>query len=369
VFRNALIELIQYAPSTARVGAEPVLIVPAWIMKYYILDLSPANSFVRWLVAQGRTVFMISWRNPGPDMRDTSLDDYRTQGVMAAMDAVQAICAGAKIDAAGYCLGGTLLALAAAAMARDGDGRLGSLSLFAAQVDFSEPGELQLFITEDQLSFLNDIMQTQGFLSSAQMGGAFQMLRSNDLVWSHAIRNYLLGEQDAPFDLTAWVADGTRLPARMHIEYLRGMFLHNDLAEGRSVAGSRPVALDDIKLPMFAVGTENDHIAPWHSVFKLHLLNDGELTFVLTSGGHNAGIVSEPGHPHRHFRIRVRNASARTLGPDEWEHDTDSQAGSWWVEWGKWLERHSGKLLDPPTMGAPGFMPLCDAPGTYVSEG
>jgi polyhydroxyalkanoate synthase subunit PhaC len=368
VFRNALIELIQYAPATATVGAEPVLIVPAWIMKYYILDLSPGNSLIRWLVAQGRTVFAISWRNPGADMRDTSLDDYRTQGVMAAIDAVSAVCGNARIHATGYCLGGTLLSIAAAAMARDNDERLESLSLFAAQTDFTEAGDLQLFITADQLNFLNDIMQTQGYLDSAQMGGAFQMLRSNDLVWSHAIRDYLLGEHDAPNDLMAWNADGTRLPARMHIEYLKGLFLDNDLAEGRFQVAGRPLALGDIKLPMFVVGTERDHIAPWHSVFKLHLLNDGELTFVLTSGGHNAGIVSEPGHPHRHFRIRVRAAAARTLGSEEWQRETAPQDGSWWLEWNAWLDRHSGPRVDPPPMGAPGFVPLCDAPGTYVQE-
>jgi polyhydroxyalkanoate synthase len=368
VFRNALIELIQYAPTTATVGAEPVLIVPAWIMKYYILDLSPGNSLIRWLVAQGRTVFAISWRNPGADMRDTTLDDYRQEGVMAAIDAVQAICGHAKIHATGYCLGGTLLSIAAAAMARDNDNRLASLTLFAAQTDFTEAGDLQLFITADQLNFLNDIMQTQGYLDSAQMGGAFQMLRSNDLVWSHAIRDYLLGEHDAPNDLMAWNADGTRLPARMHIEYLKGLFLDNDLAEGRFQVTGRPLALGDIKLPMFVVGTERDHIAPWHSVFKLHLLNDGELTFVLTSGGHNAGIVSEPGHPHRHFRIRVRAAAARTLGSEEWQRETAPQDGSWWLEWNAWLERHSGQRVDPPPVGVPGFEPQCDAPGTYVLE-
>jgi polyhydroxyalkanoate synthase subunit PhaC len=368
VFRNALIELIQYAPTTAAVGAEPVLIVPAWIMKYYILDLSPGNSLIRWLVAQGHTVFAISWRNPSADMRDTSLDDYRTLGVMAAIDAVQAVCGNAKIHATGYCLGGTLLSIAAAAMARDNDARLASLSLFAAQTDFTEAGELQLFITEDQLDFLNDIMQSQGFLDSAQMGGAFQMLQSNDLIWSHAIRGYLLGENDVPNDMMSWNADGTRLPARMHIEYLKSLFLDNDLAEGRFQVASRPLALGDIKLPMFVVGTERDHIAPWHSVFKLHLLNDGELTFVLTSGGHNAGIVSEPGHPHRHFRIRVRDAGARTLGPEEWQRDTAPQDGSWWLEWSAWLKRHSGNRVDPPQMGAPGSVTLCDAPGTYVRE-
>jgi polyhydroxyalkanoate synthase len=368
IFRNALIELIQYAPTTAKVGAEPILFVPAWIMKYYILDLSAHNSLVGWLVAQGRTVFMISWRNPGSDMHNTSLDDYRAQGVMAAIDAVEAICGDAKIHAAGYCLGGTLLAIAAATMARDSDHRLASLSLFAAQTDFTEAGELQLFITEDQLDFLKDTMQTQGFLSSAQMGGTFQMLRSNDLVWSHAIRDYLLGEQDTPSDLMAWNADGTRLPARMHIEYLRRLYLENELAEGRLLITGRPLALDDMKLPMFVVGTERDHIAPWHSVFKLHLQNDGELTFVLTSGGHNAGIVSEPGHPHRHFRIRVRDAGGRTLGPDEWERDTPPQDGSWWLEWNAWLDRHSGARVDPPPIGAPGFMPICNAPGAYVLQ-
>ncbi|MGD0106063.1 MAG: alpha/beta fold hydrolase [Rhodopila sp.] len=368
VFRNNLIELIQYAPTTAKVGAEPILIVPAWIMKYYILDLSANNSLIRWLVAQGHTVFAISWRNPGPDMDNTKFDDYRTQGSMAAIDAVQAICGAAKIHAAGYCLGGTLLTITAAAMARDNDDRLASITLFAAQTDFTEAGELQLFITEDQLNFLDDMMATQGYLSSAQMGGAFQMLQSKDLIWTHAIRAYLLGERAAPFDLMAWNADGTRMPAPMHIEYLRRLFLHNELAEGRFPVAGRPLALDDIKLPMFVVGTEHDHIAPWHSVFKLHLLNDGELTFVLTSGGHNAGIVSEPGHPHRHFRIRTRSAGGHTLGPDEWQQTTAPQDGSWWVAWNKWLDQRTTAQVDPPRMGAPGFMPLCDAPGTYVLE-
>lgn len=368
VFRNDLMELIQYAPTTAMVGAEPVLMIPAWIMKFYILDLSAHNSLIRWLVDRGRTVFAISWRNPGADMRDTALDDYRTHGVLAALDAVRAICGDGKVHATGYCLGGTLLAITAAAMAREGDDRLASLSLFASQTDFTEAGELRLFITEDQLDFLDDVMRTQGYLDGEQMAGAFKMLRSGDLVWSHAIRDYLLGEHEAPNDLMAWNADGTRLPARMHIEYLRRLFLDNDLAEGRFVVDGRPVELIDMTVPMFVVGTERDHIAPWHSVFKLHLQTASELTFALASGGHNAGIVSEPGHAHRHYRIRVRDVGGRTLGPDEWLHETASLDGSWWLEWDAWLDRHSGRHVVPPPMSAPGLAPLCDAPGTYVRE-
>ncbi len=338
-------------------------------MKYYILDLSPANSLILWLVRQGHTVFAISWRNPGAELSDTSLEDYRVMGVMAAIDAMRGICGPVKIHATGYCLGGTLLCIAAAAMARDGDDRLASLSLFAAQTDFTDVGELQLFITEDQLDVLNDIMQAQGYLDSAQVAGMGREPRVGDLVWHDAIRTYLLGEHDAPNDLLAWNSDGPRLPPRMHIEYLRRLLLHNDLAEGRFRVDGRQLTLHDLNLPMFVVGTERDQVTRWRSVFKLHLLNDGELTFVLTSGGHNAGIVSEPGHQDRHFRIRVREAGARTLTPDEWERDTAPVEGSWWLAWGSWLDNHSsGAPVGPPGMGAAGFPPICDAPGPYVSE-
>jgi len=255
-------------------------------------------------------------------------------------------------------------------MSRDLEMALGQfvMQVEAAQIDFTEPVELQLFITEDQLRFLADVIRTQGFLSSEQMGGAFQMLQSNDLVWSRVIHRYLLGQPEVPFDLMAWNADGTRLPARMHIEYLRRLYLHNELTEGHFKVAGHPLALEDIRLPIFLVGTEQDHISPWRSVFKLHLFTDCELTFVLTSGGHNAGIVSEPGHPNRHFRVRVRNAGGHTLGPDEWQVATVPQDGSWWVEWNRWLQQRSGPPVDPPPMGAPGFTPLCDAPGMYVLE-
>tara|TARA_R110002012_G_scaffold69052_2_gene178971 strand:+ start:107 stop:2014 length:1908 start_codon:yes stop_codon:yes gene_type:complete len=370
VYRNQLIELIQYAPQTETVHPEPILIVPAWIMKYYILDLSPQNSLVKYLVGQGYTVFMISWKNPDASDRDLTMEDYRQLGVMASLDAIKAIIPDQKIHATGYCLGGTLLTIAAAAIARGKDDPFASLSLLASQVDFTEPGELQLFINESQLSFLDSVMWKQGYLDTTQMAGAFQMLRSNDLLWSRVTQNYLKGEQPFENDLMAWNADGTRMPYAMHSEYLRKLYLNNDLAEGRFEIDGRPVALSDVRAPIFAVGTLKDHVAPWPSVFKIEALTDTEVTFALTSGGHNAGIVSEPGHPRRSYRIKTKGVMDRYIDPQAWVAETETQDGSWWEAWVAWLDDRSGAPTKPPAMGAPnaGYAAIADAPGTYVFQ-
>ncbi|WP_197082909.1 PHA/PHB synthase family protein [Pseudorhodobacter ferrugineus] len=370
VFRNDLIELIQYTPTTGSVRPEPILIVPAWIMKYYILDLSAQNSLVRFLVAQGFTVLMVSWKNPDAGDRDLGMEDYRQLGVMAAIDAALAITKAEKLHAVGYCLGGTLLSIAAAAMGRDGDTRLASASFLAAQVDFTEAGPLRLFINDSEVTLIEDMMSEAGYLSSDQMAGAFAMLRARDLIWNPAIRNYLLGQRSDAFDLMAWNADATRMPARMHSEYLRKLFLNNDLAEGRYHVGDRAIAMGDIRVPIFAVGTEDDHVAPWRSVYKLHLFADTDLTFVLTSGGHNAGIVSEPGHAGRHFRIADTGADAAYRDPDQWLAETEAKDGSWWPAFADWLVARSGDPMAPPQMGAQSgqYKALCDAPGTYVMQ-
>jgi polyhydroxyalkanoate synthase len=370
IYRNRLIELIQYAPTTEKVRPEPILIVPAWIMKYYILDLSPANSLVRYLTGQGFTVFMISWKNPTEEDRDIGMNDYRALGVMAALEAVNAVVPNRKVHAVGYCLGGTLLSIAAAAMARDGDERLKTVSLLAAQVDFREAGELTLFINESQVHFLEDLMRSQGYLDTRQMAGAFQLLRSNDLIWSRLVRHYLMGERTAMNDFMAWNADATRMPYRMHSQYLKKLFLDNDLAEGRFDVDGRPIIVSDIRVPIFAVGTKRDHVAPWRSAFKIHLLADTQVTFLLTTGGHNAGIVSDPDTAGGTFQVLTKTTEDRYLDPDTWTKVALPQNGSWWPEWVGWLADRSGEPTYHASLGAParGYRALCDSPGTYALE-
>ncbi len=375
VYRNELIELIQYRPAADKVRSEPILITPAWIMKYYILDLSPKNSLVKYLTEEGFTVYTISWRNPGPDDADLSFDDYRLLGVEAALDAISDVSGASKIHAVGYCLGGTLLAIAAAALARRGDARLASLTLLAAQTDFRDPGELSVFIDEDQLQWLDAAMKSSGVLKGEQMGWAFQMLRSRDLVWRRMQRAYFLGERDAEFDLSVWNEDVTRMPFRMHSEYLRRLFLDNDFVQGRFIVDGAPVAVSDIRAPIFALGTEKDHVAPWRSVFKIHLFADVDVTFALTTGGHNAGVVSEPGRPRRSHRILSKADQDHYVSPDDWLEHAERIEGSWWPTWAAWLDaKSSGDLVAPPAARAAkaqgnliGADERCDeAPGVYV---
>ena len=368
VFRNHLIELIQYTPTTAKVHPEPILIVPSWIMKYYILDLSPHNSLVRYLVGQGHTVFILSWRNPTAADRELGMDDYLQLGPVAAMKAVKQLMPGRQVHGVGYCLGGTLLSIAAAAWARDGQTGLATLSLLATQTDFEEPGELSLFIDDSQLTYLDDLMWEQGVLQGPQMGGSFTYLNTRDLLWSRLVRDYLLGTRQPLNDLMSWNQDVTRMPHRMHSEYLRSLYLHNDLSHGSYEVGDRPVALSDISVPIFSVGTVKDHISPWRSVYKLHLLTSAPMTFALASGGHNAGIVSEPGHAGRSYQLRTRPEGGQYMDPDTWLDTAVHHEGSWWTAWQGWLAAHSGQAVKPPSLGNAklGLPPLGDAPGQYV---
>nr|WP_231950260.1 alpha/beta fold hydrolase [Legionella lansingensis] len=365
VYRNHLIELLQYEATTKTVYKEPILILPAWIMKYYILDLSPHNSLVRWLVSKGHTVFIVSWKNPRSRDREIGLDDYHRLGAMAAINAVSHIIPKTKINLMGYCLGGTLAMISAAIMAREGDNRLNTLSLLAAQGDFSEAGELMLFVTESEVAFLKNMMWEKGYLDTKQMAGSFQMLRSYDLIWSKMIHDYMVGTQRGMIDLLAWNSDATRMPYKMHSEYLERLFLKNDFAAGRFAIEGKPIVAENIRLPTFSVSTETDHVAPWRSVYKIHLMMNNNITFVLTSGGHNAGIVSEPGHKGRSYRIRERKRNSIYIGPDHWLILAQRKKGSWWVAWHEWLEKYSS----PKRIPAPKLDPsLPPAPGTYVLQ-
>ena len=372
VFRNRLIELLQYAPQTSTVYAQPILITPAWIMKYYILDLSPRNSLVHYLVEKGHTVFMISWKNPDAAQdRELGLDDYVRLGFLAALAAVRRIVPRHKVHAVGYCIGGTLLSIATAEMGAAAQKSLASLTLLAAQTDFSEPGELSVFITPSQIAMLEAMMSKSGVLESERMGAAFALLRSRDLLWTPAVDQYVRGERPKLNDLMAWNADGTRMPCRMHSEYLEGLYLKNELALGTFTAGGKRVNLANVRLPTFVVGTETDHVAPWRSVYKVRdLTRSSDYTFLLTSGGHNAGIVSGPVHPRRRHRMLTWKNATTTLGADEWLKRAPLFEGSWWPAWQRWLVEHSGsrqvRSRVPAAHGAAGAVALADAPGSYV---
>ena len=369
VFHNHLIELIQYSPQTDTVFAEPVLIVTSWIMKYYILDLSPGNSLVRYLVEQGHTVFIVSWKNPDAADRDLGMDDYLKAGVMAALDGVGAIVPDQRVQALGYCLGGTLLAIAAAFMARQHDERLASLTLLTSETDFTEPGELSLFIDKSQLALVDSAMDRKGYLDGKQMAAAFAMLNSRELVWTRRVHDYLLGRSQPVSDLAAWNLDATRMPYRQHSDYLHQLCLNNDLAEGRYRVNGRPVALSDIRVPIFALGTQRDTVSPWGSVYKIHLLTHAEVTFCLCSGGHNVGVVNPPGPGvKRSYQLATREAGAHYIDPDTWRATAPEHEGSWWPALDEWLQRHASERVAPPAMGseAHDYPAMEDAPGRYV---
>ncbi|MBA3059330.1 MAG: poly-beta-hydroxybutyrate polymerase N-terminal domain-containing protein [Gammaproteobacteria bacterium] len=388
VFRNALIELIKYTPTTAAVYPEPLLIVPSCIMKYYILDLSPANSMVRYLVAQGHTVFMISWRNPDAADRELGMQDYLQLGVMQAMAAVKSLTDAPRIHSLGYCLGGTFLAIVAAALgarqplsqrrgqdkdqyrrredalAFDALPELASVTLLAASTDFSEPGELGVFIDDAQLKTLRASMARTGYFSGRQMAESFQFLNSRDLIWSRSTRRYLLGQDEVGNDMMSWNMDVTRLPERMHNEYLSSLFLNNALATGNYRVAGVGVALMDIRAPLLVVGTVRDHVSPWQSVYKIHRLTDTQTTFILAAGGHNAGIVSEPGHAGRSYQIDSVEQGHAWVDPDTWAAQAPVVEGSWWEAMHQWLRERSGKPVPAPVIDVKTV--LGDAPGDYV---
>jgi len=371
VYRNLLMELIQYSPTTDTVQREPVLMQSAWMMKYYILDLSPHNSLVKYLVDRGHTVFMISWMNPRAEHRNLGMEDYRKLGTMAAIDAISEILPGRRIHTVGYCLGGILLTIAAAAMAREGDDRLASITLFTTMTDFTDVGEINVFMDASEVTLLEDMMWEKGYLGHKQVSGGFQLLKSADLIWSKMVREYYLGHREPMFDLMAWNADGTRMPYRQHSEVLRRLYVDNELFEGKYMVGGRAISISSIHVPIFAVAAGADHVAPWRSVYKLHLQSDAtELTFVLTSGGHNVGIVNEPGRPRRSYQLSVCREGERFLDAATWKETAPSYQGSWWPAWQKWLLDHSTGSEQAPAMGATekGYAPLCDAPGTYVLQ-
>jgi polyhydroxyalkanoate synthase len=369
VYQNRLFELIQYSPQTEDVVAEPVLIVPAWIMKYYILDLSPRNSLVRYLVSQGKTVFIMSWKNPDEKDRDLGMHEYLHEGVMAAIDAVSTIVPKRKMHAVGYCLGGTLLSIAAAYMARERDDRLQTMTMFAAQIDFREAGEITTMLGEGTFTFLEALMRKQGYLAMENMTGAFAALRVSDLVYDPMLQRYLLGKDRSLNDLMAWNEDGTRMPCKMHTEYLRNCYMENNLAEARYEVNGKPVCVGDIRVPAFVLGTATDHVAPWKSVYKAMRLMNNEMTFALTTGGHNAGIACGPDHPRRKHWIATRKPGDLYVDPDQWQAENELVDGSWWPAWDAWLDaRSSSERVAPPKMGKAkaGYKPLRDAPGIYV---
>ena len=363
VFQNDLFQLLQYEPSTGKTFRKPLLIMPPWINKYYVLDLQPQNSMIKWLVEQGHTVFVISWVNPDEKLAHKDFEHYVTEGSVAAIDAVEQATGESGINIVGYCIGGTLLAATLAYLQANGDARVASATFFVSLIDFSIPGDLGVFIDEQQLESLEQTMNERGYHDGKEMAATFNLLRSNDLIWSFYVRNYLLGKDPFPFDLLYWNADSTRLPARMHSTYLRTMYLKNEFREpgGLSVAGT-PIDVSTIRVPAYFISTEEDHIAPWEGTYLGAQLLSGPVKFVLGKSGHIAGIINPPDAQKYGYYT----------GPDvdrpaaEWHDNAELHPGSWWPDWQAWLEQFAGGKIPARTPGANGRTVIEEAPGSYI---
>jgi len=365
VYQNDLMQLIQYTPSTEQVYKTPLLIVPPWINKYYILDLRPKNSFVKWCVDQGFTVFMISWVNPDERLAKKTFENYMTEGPLTALDVVEEITGESQTNMIGYCLGGTLLACTLSYLAAtDQAQRVKAPTFFTTMVDFSEAGELEVFIDEEQITALEEKMREKGYLEGSSMATTFNMLRANDLIWSFVINNYLLGKEPFPFDLLYWNSDSTRMPAQMHSFYLRRMYQENKLIEpGGLTLRDVPIDLGRIKQPAFALATKEDHIAPWKSGYALTRVTGGPVKFSLAASGHIAGVVNPPAAKKYHYWLNARNPK----DPERWLANAVQHDGSWWPEWHKWIEQKSGTAkTEPREPGGGVYTPIEDAPGSYV---
>jgi polyhydroxyalkanoate synthase subunit PhaC len=362
VYQNDLIQLIQYAPTTETVKKRPLLIIPPWINKFYILDLRPRNSFIRWAVGQGHTVFVISWVNPDERLAAKGFEDYMREGPLAALDAMEQATGERTANVIGYCLGGTLLASTLAYMAVKRDARVKSATYFVTMVDFKEAGELSVFIDEEQLHALEQRMEKKGYLEARDMHTTFNMLRANDLIWSFVVNNYLLGKQPFPFDLLYWNADSTRMPAAMHSFYLRNMYQRNLLVQpGGITLGGVPIDLRKIKTPSFLLSTREDHIAPWRSTYAATQLYSGPVKFMLSASGHIAGVVSPPGSKYGHWQNDNNPPT-----PDEWLAGATEVADTWWPAWENWVSQYAGGEVPARQPGDGKLPPIEDAPGSYV---
>jgi polyhydroxyalkanoate synthase subunit PhaC len=364
VYRNDLMELLQYEPQTEQVHAVPLLCSPPWINKYYVMDLAPGRSFIEWAVQHGRTVFAISYKNPSREMSGTTMDDYLVHGPQTALDIVQEITGAETIDIVGLCLGGAMTAITAAYLTQNGDSRIGTLTLLNTMLDYAEPGALGNFTDERTVDKLEKKMKRQGALEGSSMAGTFDVLRANDLIFNYVVSNWLMGQSPPAFDILAWNADSTRMPATMHAFYLRNFYVQNKLAAGTLEIAGRTIDLSVIKSPTYVVSAINDHIVPWESAYKTAGLVSGPVRFVLGSGGHIAGIVSPPGPKAWH---QVSDSDqALPSSAQSWRNIASRQAGSWWEDWAVWSDAQSGPLQLPPQMGSSQNPVLDKAPGSYV---